>query len=158
MSFASVGSRLEPKKQLVVKNKEHLLVIVEEKQTKKRLTILTGEVVMVTLGRMEWWPTSCQAIWATHSISPWWWWWMVVLPVQHCNTTVMGHSNQWVGNSQYHTHTHRTCDPNTMVFTIPMLFPSCTTFESFTLPHLFQLESSWNIGVQWTFLYMVFSL
>jgi len=53
MSFASVGSRLEPKKQLVVKNKEHLLVKVEEKEVKKRLTISMGEVIMVTLGSME---------------------------------------------------------------------------------------------------------
>jgi len=69
----------------------------------------------------------CQAIWTTHSVSPWWW--MVVdcgcsSGMQHHDTMVTGHGNQQVGNSQYHTHTCWTHDSNTMVFNIPVLFPT----------------------------------
>jgi len=48
---------------------------------------------------------------------------VVAVPMQYCDTMVMGHGSQQVGNSQYHTHTCRPCDLNTVGFTVPMLFP-----------------------------------
>ena len=51
-------------------------------------------------------------------------------------------------NSQYHTHTCRPCDPNTAVFTIPMLFPMwkwCSPMNNLTIawPYMY----SWKCGV-----------